>query len=50
MCKLDSDCELKKTVDNMAKDVTDLRKDLEGLSKLVYNHNDTLIKIDTILS
>lgn len=47
MCKLDSDCELKKTVDNMAKDVTDLRKDLEGLSKLVYNHNDTLIKIDT---
>lgn len=47
MCKLDSDCELKKTVDNMAKDVTDLRKELEGLSKLVYNHNDTLSKIDT---
>lgn len=46
MCVMEKDCSLSNTVNNINKEVKDLRKDFEGLSKLVYNHNDIISKID----
>lgn len=54
MCKMSEDCTLNETVEEIAKDVkelknsyTDIRKDFELMNKLVNNHDNILQKIDT---